>query len=335
MWRIVVIPFFVVFFAAVSFFGALIASAPPPLLSSIYSADYLMMPLTKEPFKSSPICKFVFPFSELFFIFGFFVSLVWALYLYSRLRSKDKDDRTKQDETIRQSPKTLLGSIKANDRNSEKQIALEHDERGAETSNKPSGNEDSYPLSFHELAQTHKEWAQLWFTITITVFLGGLIYAIFNVGTHICHVNTGATGQSSDWAFWANAIIPNIFVYALFFLAWHWSARHFRAHWHNFIVNAYRHRALWRYEEIERKLIELAGGIDMPEGEGLRATIEDIRRGVGGTIRELFRLSGVLLLLPGQSSYLEAGQDEHSTEEIVKLEEIVKSAMSRHLRQRS
>lgn len=166
----------------------------------------------------------------------------------------------------------------------------------------------------------------------MTVFLGGLIYAIFNVATHVCHLD--AVGLPKDgsgargWVFWASAIIPNVFVYALFFIAWHWSARHFRAHWHNFILNAYRHRALWRYEEIQRKLLSLAAGIDMASGEGysgLEPTVGKIWENVAETLLELYRLSGVLLLLPGQSSYLEAGSDERATEQLVKLEEIVKS----------
>src|SRR5208283_3361560 len=34
---------------------------------------------------------------------------------------------------------------------------------------------------FSSLADHHKEWAQVWFSISISIFLGGLTYAIFHV----------------------------------------------------------------------------------------------------------------------------------------------------------
>jgi hypothetical protein len=108
------------------------------------------------------------------------------------------------------------------------------------------------------------------------------------------------------------------------------STRHFRAHWHNFIVNSYRHRALWRYEEIERKLIELASGVGAPlDNPAVQDTVKSVREKVADTLLELHRLSGILLLFPGDSSYLDAGKDEKASEEFVKLEEIVRSAAVR------
>jgi hypothetical protein len=43
----------------------------------------------------------------------------------------------------------------------------------------------------------------------------------------------------------------------------------------------------------------------------------------------MVRLSGVLLLLPGDSSYLDAGKDEKLAEQLVKFEEVVRSTASR------
>ena len=155
------------------------------------------------------------------------------------------------------------------------------------------------------------------------------MYAVFNVATHICGVGPKVT----SWFVAAKVIIPNVFVYALFFIAWNWSARHFRAHWHNVIVNSYRHRALWRYEEIERKLIELASGIGPPPGHSaVQDTVKSVREKVADTLLELHRLSGIFLLFPGDLSYLDAGKDEKASEEFVKLEEIVRSATGRATR---
>lgn len=253
-------------------------------------------------------CKLLIPYMELVFIFGFIISLVWSLHLYTMLRQQDNDEHERINTALEHLSKPLLESIRL--KNSE-QDNIE---------------ETKYPYSFHQLAYSHKQWAQLWFTITISIFLGGLIYAVFNVGTHICSVYT----VNVSWAFAAKAIIPNVFVYALFFVAWNWSARHFRAHWHNFILNSYRHRALWRYEEIERKLVEVASGVGAcDEIPSIKDTVKAIQEKVADTILEMYRLSGILLLLPGESSYLDAGKDEKMTEEFVKLEEIVKSAASR------
>lgn len=319
--------------ALISYISTLIINKPIAVGGWQDFFDYLSLPFWDPSYRKNMICKTALPFSEFFFILAFFVSLTWALYLYTGLRTKDATDRALENAVIRRAPKNPLGAIQAHSASGISNHAVASSSSEAVDSQSDQVTAESLPLSFHELAETHKEWAQLWFTITVTVFLGGLIYAVFNVGTHVCHLDAFGSPKDGpptrDWAFWASAIIPNLFVYALFFLAWHWSARHFRAHWHNFILNAYRHRALWRYEEIQRKLLSLAAGIDMGSGEeyaGLKPTVEAIRNNVSDTLLELYRLSGVLLLLPGQSSYLEAGSDERATEQLVKLEEIVKSA---------
>jgi hypothetical protein len=247
-------------------------------------------------------CEVIIPYMQLVFIFGFLTSVIWALHLYALLRYQDTDEHDRINKALAHLKKPLLERV-----------------------NSHKGDEKEYPYSFHQLAYTHKQWAQLWFTITIAIFLGGLIYAVFNVGSHIC----SSSAREITWAFAAKAIIPNLFAYTLFFIAWTWSARHFRAHWHNFIVNSYRHRALWRYEEIERKLVELASGVGAPDIPGVQQTVKAVQDKVADTLLEMVRLSGVLLLLPGDSSYLDAGKDEKLAEQLVKFEEVVRSTASR------
>jgi hypothetical protein len=251
-------------------------------------------------------CGLMLPFVELAFLIAFSISLVWALYLYNTLRHQDEDEQNFIEQHKHRPYEPLLASICYDLKTS--------------SSAQDTGQ---YPYSFHQLAHTHKQWAQLWFTVTIAIFIGGIMYAVFNVATHLCSVGPVA----NTWFVAAKVIIPNIFAYALFFIAWHWSARHFRSHWHNFIVNSYRHRALWRYEEIERKLVEIAGGVGAPQhNPAMEDTVKKIREKVADTLMELHRLSGILLLFPGDSSYSDAGRDEKAAEGLVKLEEVVRSA---------
>jgi hypothetical protein len=256
--------------------------------------------------KSLIACGLMLPFVELAFLIAFAVSLIWALYLYNTLRHQDDDEQIYIEQHKHRPYEPLLASIR-------------YDSKDANSLTEPG----HYPYSFHQLAHTHKQWAQLWFTVTIAIFIGGIMYAVFNVSTHLCGVGPVA----NTWFVAAKVIIPNVFAYALFFIAWNWSARHFRSHWHNFIVNSYRHRALWRYEEIERKLVEIAGGVGAPQhNPAMDDTVKKIREKVADTLMELHRLSGILLLFPGDSSYSDAGSDEKAAEGLVKLEEVVRSA---------
>ncbi|MDZ3837982.1 MAG: hypothetical protein U0S49_11470 [Rhodospirillales bacterium] len=278
-------------------------------------------------------CGILIPYVELAFLISFSVALVWALYLYATLRQHDDDEQRYIERNKHKPGEPLLASINYNwipRNNSKGENGLtrpsKHDE---EKDNINKYAEEHYPYSFHQLAHTHRHWAQLWFTITIAIFIGGLMYAVFNVATHLCGVGPVAT----SWFVAAKIIIPNVFAYALFFIAWNWSSRHFRSHWHNFIVNSYRHRALWRYEEIERKLIEIASGVGAPENNrAVEETVKKVRDKVADTLMELHRLSGILLLFPGDSSYSDAGSDEKAAEELVKLEEVVRSATGRAIK---
>lgn len=170
--------------------------------------------------------------------------------------------------------------------------------------------ENTTGFSFHELAEDHKEWAQLWFTISISIFLGGLIYAIFHVSSHICPWIDFDTDPS--WNKIVSSLLPNIFIYSLFFAAWHWSSRHYRAHWHNFILNAYRHRALVKFAELEQ-----AG--NLPIGDQAQAAI-------AGEIR---KLSGILLLIPGDSAYIDKEKEDTGAERIIKTEEIIREVFTK------
>lgn len=134
--------------------------------------------------------------------------------------------------------------------------------------NLQSSEEVDVNLQFHELAREHRQWSQLWFTISLCILFAGLMFALSQILWIIDKSKTGVNNEctsSLSWVSWGlvvngfiadsydkspswsvvvNDLIENFFVFSLFYLAWNWSVRHFRAHWHNFILNAYRYRSL-------------------------------------------------------------------------------------------
>lgn len=166
----------------------------------------------------------------------------------------------------------------------------------------------SGPYAFHSLAQSHKEWAQLWFSWCVAIFLSGVTYAIYN-SAH--GVEDGTKDFSVMLVTMLNNYLHHGLVYALFAFAWYWASKHYRSHWHNYVANAYRHRSLYRFEmlrrEIPRRMI----------GEA-----ESYKEEANKTILELFRLSGILLLIPGESSYLDKPAGEDVSKAILRMEEV-------------
>jgi hypothetical protein len=167
-------------------------------------------------------CSLLLPYVELVFAIAFSISLVWALYLYSTLRHQDRTEQDDIESAHQNTHRSLLASINYKQAENEegKNIPeIEKAKQDEKAADKPITHRQ-YPYSFHQLSHTHKQWAQLWFTITVSVFVGGLMYAVFNVSTPIC----GVGPKISSWFVAAKVIIPNLFVYALFFIAWKWSA---------------------------------------------------------------------------------------------------------------
>lgn len=80
------------------------------------------------------------------------------------------------------------------------------------------------------------------------------------------------------------------------------------------MINAYRHRALYRFEQLRNK-IETKKSIISPA----------FNQKADETILELYRLSGILLLIPGDSSYLEKVGSEEVSKAILQMEEITKA----------
>ncbi len=171
-------------------------------------------------------------------------------------------------------------------------------------------NEPENPFTFHELAETHKEWAQLWFTISIAIVIGGLIYATFHVGSHACDWMGGGSEANHSWKTIVASTLPNLFIYSLFFVSWQWSSKHFRAHWHNFITNAYRHRGLEKFKELEKMDNNSIDNSDK-----------------SATIAALRRLAGLLLLVPRESAYLSAEKEDTVTERMLRLEELIRETL--------
>ena len=172
-------------------------------------------------------------------------------------------------------------------------------------------DEWSDPFTFHVLAESHKEWAQLWFCWCIAIFMSGLTYAIFNIyhpqSTNITQMNWSSTIYTI-----IREQAPSSFIYLLFGVSWYWASKHYRSHWHNFVINAYRHRALYRFEQLRDDIQK-----KMDEKKYTSKAEE--------TILELFRLSGILLLIPGDSSYLDKVGSEEISKAILQMEEVAKA----------
>jgi hypothetical protein len=181
------------------------------------------------------------------------------------------------------------------------------------------------PYTFHILAESHKQWAQLWFSWCVAIFLGGVTYAIYNsaiamhpMANFIKECPDKMECLNLEWQYVIYSIIstqaPNSFIYLLFGVVWYWASKHYRSHWHNFVIKAYRHRALHRFETLR---------------EDIQTQIEDDssfpKIKAEETILELYRLSGVLLLIPGDSSYLDKVGGDELSKAILQMEEISKA----------
>jgi len=178
------------------------------------------------------------------------------------------------------------------------------------------------PFTFHELAQSHKEWAQLWFTWCIAIFMGGLTYAFLSAEDPLAE-RVQIYYESMHWPFAFYSIVSkqmhHAIVYLLFGASWYWAARHYRSHWHNFVINAYRHRALYRIQELQKAIQEQLDkprgitDIDFPESKAVETQLE------------LSRLSAILLLLPGDSSYLDEARSSEVSKVLLEMEEVSKA----------
>lgn len=224
---------------------------------------------------------------------------------------------------------------------------------------RPSNSQDDWsdPYTFHVLAESHKEWAQLWFTWCIAIFLGGVTYAIFSTthsildgpkhGKTWCPPDVSKTteqiaseetkkerekkDQQDRWDKQKEAMktmkgsyatyaisgkyLHHGIVYLLFCASWYWAAKHYRSHWHNFVTNAYRHRALFRIEQLQRRI---QGSIEIERSIDGSADCKKAQE----TILELYRLSGILLLVPGDSSYLDKVAHEEVSKVTLELERV-------------
>jgi hypothetical protein len=178
---------------------------------------------------------------------------------------------------------------------------------------RPHGRIDEWtgPFTFHGLAESHKQWAELWFSWCVAIFAGGVTYAIYNLSVHSASASHPETWPDALYNL-INSQAPSGFIYMLFGIAWYWASKHYRSHWHNFVVNAYRHRALYRFNKLRSEIIE-SKHWDSNEAK-LKAN---------ETVLELYRLSGVLLLIPGESSYLDKVGSEEITKSLLQIHELV------------
>ncbi|MCK9622685.1 MAG: hypothetical protein M0R47_19390 [Methylobacter sp.] len=242
------------------------------------------------------VCNGIIPFFGIYFILAFCAALIWAIHLYINLRARAKLEEIN----------FAIGDLKYSEGSKKKQ---------------------SDPFSFHSLAESHKEWAQVWFTSSLVIFIGGVVYATFNIGIHICPTeqlgeiknNTNLVVSILEII---NYIIPNVFVYSIFIFIWLWASKHQKAHWHNFVVNAYRHRALCRLKEFRNDVKDDV--IDKLTENDSQVT----RDLAWKTILDMYRESGLLLITPRDSAYLDTGQSEDIPRKLAELEDVMKSFTS-------
>ena len=185
-------------------------------------------------------------------------------------------------------------------------------------------------LHFHNLARQHKQWAQLWFTISTCVLIAGGMLLILMMQrnksadtnsaflTNIAQLlsNTNNTDfknavitqllSNKNTAFLTNDFITQLLLeflgFSFFLVVWNWSVRHFRAHWHNFIELAYRSRAL----DILRIMADEGG----PERSEIR------------------RIAAELLARYGATAYLESEHETTLAEKMVHLKDKAGEAIS-------
>jgi hypothetical protein len=210
-----------------------------------------------------------------------FTAVVWAIQDYWRLRHNDR-------------------------RGFEKEIRDLESEDG-------SGKQSEFPAhNFHVIAEAHKEWAQLWFSWCVAIFAAGVTFAIFNIGLH--HQPCLAPfSKNTTWEEVVNMLAPNIFVYFLFGVAWNWASKHYRSHWHNFVVNAYKYRALRVLKIIREEIMS-----NFTTGDYRAPKVED-------TILELYRISGILLLIQSESSYLDNVASDEISKTVHQLDELART----------
>jgi hypothetical protein len=236
---------------------------------------------------------------------GALVATIWAIQTYWRLRYIDEQ----------------MGKWQSKENESEIEYKQE-DEDKVEVEYKWLD-----PFTFHALAESHKEWAQLWFAWCIAITMWGVTYAIynFNIAIHSAdNLSKGCTPEGtkcliSGWQYAYTLIstqAPNGFIYLLFGVVWYWASKHYRSHWHNFVINAYRHRALWRFQGLQKNIRKAMNK------QGISSNFKE---NAEQTILELYRLSGILLLIPGDSSYLEKVGGDELSKAILQMEEIAKA----------
>ncbi|NBC33064.1 MAG: hypothetical protein GVY13_10350 [Alphaproteobacteria bacterium] len=104
-------------------------------------------------------------------------------------------------------------------------------------------------------------------------------------------------------------LLPNLFIYSLFFTAWTWAIRNYRRHWHNFVVHENKSRSLLAFKEIVDN-----SGDPMPEAFRERA----------------MELACLIVLSPNTSGYVpEEHEEQTGAERLVKMEEMVRDLITR------
>lgn len=110
--------------------------------------------------------------------------------------------------------------------------------------------------------------------------------------------------KQNDWKDALLRVVPSIFVYSIFFIAWTWSLKNHNSHWHNFVTNEHRYAALRTIEKLQAD---------------------------GEVAKDLLTLQAALAaLMPSESAYLDSGGDKEITsgERLLKFEEWIREFLT-------
>jgi hypothetical protein len=182
----------------------------------------------------------------------------------------------------------------------------------------PANRSESSEDEFRAAASRHGQLSQLWFSIAITVLLGAVIFAIFQISQSTCgksynleESSLSITGKAELFVEIIKEFISflsKLFIYSLFFACWIWSVKNYKAHWHAYVSNEYRYTAFHHLNKIDN---------DMDHWTDRKVREEII-------LKEANLLGSIPL-----SPYLDKEREETAAQKIIKIEEMLQELLTK------
>jgi hypothetical protein len=175
------------------------------------------------------------------------------------------------------------------------------------------------PYNFNELANLHKNWAQVWFTISFMLFIAALCFGLSNILVELKLENQPPETMTS---FLYRFLKPAGYIYLFLLMTWVWAIKNYSAHWHNFICNEHRYGAL---KELKKLRDEITNRVQYPATKVSNSSsnqlsplelrqIQEFQRNLDKRAAEttlmLIEISGLLMMLPSESAYFDKKVDE-------------------------